>query len=104
MTDKAFAPGDRVRFTMKFLKAAGIFAGPRDRQRWTVVPCQCDLCTTGNFVVRGTLIAKKDPKNMVAVDEPLDTSIGYEDQTQEWRDNAKRHIAACNLEKVIKNG
>jgi transposase len=92
MTNKAFAPGDRVRFTMKFLKATGIFAGPRDRQRWTVVSCQCDLCTTGNS------------KNMVAVDEPLDTSFGYEDQTQEWRDNAKRHIAACNLEKVIKKG
>lgn len=83
MTDKAFVPGNKVRFTKNFLKSVGLLGCLAAKQRWTVVPCQCDLCLNGR---------------LVAVDEPLDTSSGYEDQTQEWRDNAKRHIAASNLE------
>jgi hypothetical protein len=68
--------------TSYFLAATGQRHGSDARARWTVVACTCGLCGDGQHV---------------AVDEPLDTSVGYEDQTEEWRRNAKRHIAIGNL-------
>ncbi len=79
------APGTKVRLTGYFLAATGQIKGGEGSSRWLTVDCLCGLCEGGGFV---------------AVNEPLDTSSGYEDQTEEWRANAKRHIALRNLECV----
>lgn len=78
-------PGTKVRMTGYFLASTGQQTGPEGSSRWLVVDCSCGLCAGGRFA---------------AVNEPLDTSSGYEDQTEEWRANAKRHIAIGNLERV----
>lgn len=77
--------GTKVRLTGYFLKCTGQQRGSEGVSRWTVTACTCGLCASGRFV---------------ATDEPKDTSVGYEDQTPEWRANAKRHIAIGNLEIV----
>lgn len=75
--------GTRVRFSGTFLRNTGQYLGNSGSGRWTVLECTCEMCGTGHHI---------------AVNEPLDTSTGYEDQTEEWRENAKRHIAFANLE------
>lgn len=82
---KAPPPGTKVRLTAYFLKCTGQITGSAGSDRWIVQACACELCASGDFV---------------ATNEPLDTSSGYEDQTPEWRKNAKRHIAIGNLEIV----
>ncbi|MBX3218897.1 MAG: hypothetical protein KF795_00175 [Labilithrix sp.] len=76
-------PGTRVRFTGYFLAATGQHRGGEGGKRFTVVACSCG-CETGD---------------VVAVDEPLDTSSGYDDIPPERRPRW-RHIALGNLEIV----
>lgn len=82
------APGTKVRLTGYFLKCTGQMTGSAGQDRWLIVACDCG-CEThkGDFQI-------------VAVNEKLDTSVGYEDQTPEWRAKAMRHINMANLEIV----
>ena len=74
-------PRTRVRFTGYFLAATGQHRGTEGSKRFMVVSCSCG-CEAGN---------------VVAVNEPLDTSLRYEDVPPETRPR-RRHIAIGNLE------
>jgi len=52
-----FAPGDRVRYTADHLRSCGMGLGAEGLSRWTVVGCDCGLCTAPDCA-------------HVAVDEP----------------------------------
>jgi len=78
--------GSKVRLTGYFLKSTGQIKGEEGAKRWTVVDCGYDcLCGLGGHV---------------GVNEPTDTSTGYDDIAPEVRAKMVRHIALGNLELV----
>jgi hypothetical protein len=43
-------PGVRIRFTGQYLRQTQQARGEEGRKVWTVQPCPCRLCTSGDFV------------------------------------------------------
>lgn len=82
---KKFNVGDRVRLTSKFLHNTGQFAGGEGNRTWTVVPCDCSLCTKPSMAGK-----------YVAVDEKM-SAMGPDPEETMPR---HRHINAANLIKV----
>ena len=76
--------GTIVRPTAYFLAATGQRTGREGSLRWLVTECACGMCASGGFA---------------AVNEPLDTSTGYEDIAPKDRPQW-RHFALANLERV----
>lgn len=83
-------PGTKVRFTGRFLRNTGQFAGGEGARTWTIVECACALCEVVGYA----------DLYYVAVDQPHIAQIdptGYEDvpsaERPKWR-----HINAANLE------
>ena len=75
------AIGDRVRLTRAFLRNTGQYKGRDAAGRWTVVACDCGLCTRGGFVAVN--------ERSLYADSP-----GNEDMPPQ------RHFNAGNLERV----
>ena len=89
MDIKQAVPGTKVRFTGNFLSFTGQQAGPAGQSRWTIMACDCSLCTG------------KRCGGFCAVDEPhscQEDPTGYEDIPVEERPKWK-HINLSNLER-----
>lgn len=100
--------GTKVRMTGSFLKRTGQVKGGDGPSRWTVVTCAAGLKEVfGSSATKpGHWTSTGEPCDLckrgehVAVNEKMDTSVGYEDLTVEQRAAMMRHIHIGNLEIV----
>lgn len=78
--EQILAPGDKIRFTGRFLKQTGQFTGGAARETYVVRECGCPMCAERRWVCT----TERRPDN----DDPTIGHVGY------------LHIARANVHKV----